>query len=233
MDLFYTNNMLAENYILSKDESKHCISVLRKKIKDKILITEGKGKIYSGEIIEIVNKQVRYKKLKVISNNHRKTKTHIAISPTKNRVRFEWFLEKATEIGIDYIYPLICENSERKKLNIERCQKILIAALKQSKSSILPKITDMITFEKFLNNTHPQTTYIAHCYNTQKRKFYSILQNQKKTKITVLIGPEGDFSKREVEYAKNLKIEAINISDNILRTETAALIACHTIQLTL
>ena len=130
MHLFYSKNILNEDYALSADESKHCISVLRKKINDKILITEGKGEIYSADITKIENDKVIYKNLKTLSIKNRKTKVHIAISPTKNRIRFEWFLEKATEIGIDEITPIICEKSERKKIKIERCNRILITAIK-------------------------------------------------------------------------------------------------------
>ena len=233
MDLFYSKNIASENYTLSPDESRHCISVLRKKVNDKILITEGEGYIYSAEILEIKKNRVIYKNLTPLPKKNRKVKVHIAIAPTKNRVRFEWFLEKATEIGVDYIHPVICENSERKTLNIERCQKVLIAAMKQSQSAILPKINNVIKFKDFLENLKNKYTYIAHCQNQEKIDFSDILNKDKPREIIVLIGPEGDFSKQEVNYSKKLGIKPINLCSNKLRTETAGIIACGTIEVIL
>ena len=159
MILFYSKNISEENCVLSETESKHCIFSLRKKINDTIFITEGKGEIYSGIISEIKNNRVLYKNLSIQETEKRKINIHVAIAPTKNKARFEWFLEKSTEIGIDNISPLICENSERKNINIERCEKILISAMKQSKSSILPKLNTLISFRKCIDRCKKKRVY--------------------------------------------------------------------------
>ena len=227
MDVFYSKNIKVENQTLSLDESKHCLLALRKKINDKILLTEGKGIMYSAIISSIKNKQVRYNQLEILSKEKRNPKIHIAIAPTKNRNRFEWFLEKSTEIGVDIISPLICQNSERKKINQKRCENILIAAMKQSKSSILPKLNTTILFQDFLK-TIEKNTYIAHCQTKKKLDFHAILVKNKNIKknITILIGPEGDFTMNEIINSEKLGIQSVNLSSKRLRTETAAIVAC-------
>lgn len=226
MHLFFSKNIKKEKHTLSKDESHHCIFSLRKKINETILLTEGKGIVYSANICSITNKQVEYNNLKIFSKKMHGPKIHIAIAPTKNKNRFEWFLEKATEIGINEISPIICKNSERKTINEERCEKILIAAMKQAQNSILPRINKLTPFSEFLKKINTYT-FIAHCHNTEKLDFKTILLEDKNTKeeITILIGPEGDFSKKEIISSENLGAQSINLSKNRLRTETAAIIA--------
>mgnify|MGYP001378959521 CR=1 FL=1 len=229
MNLFYTNNIL--NKTLSIDESKHCINSLRKNVNDEILITDGKGKIYTTKIIEINKNQVVYGKLNTQDIQNKKITLEIAIAPTKNRARFEWFLEKSTEIGVDAIYPIICQRSERKTINLKRCKKILIAAMKQSKNMILPKIHELTTFKEFIKTKH-EKTYIAHCHNTKKKVFKTVLKKENKNHIIrVLIGPEGDFSEEEITLAQKNGIESITLGKNRFRTETAAIVVCNTIQI--
>ena len=232
MQLFYVENLKITNQ-LSKEESNHCLSVLRKKNNDVIYVTDGNGIIYSTNIESIDNKIVKFNKLKVVFKSPKATKTHIAIALTKNRVRFEFFLEKVTEIGVDEITPLICANSERKKFNINRAKKIIISALKQSQNCKLPKVNNVTNYIDFLPKTL-KNTYIAHCYNQPKKELKSILQNHKKyDNFTVMIGPEGDFTKEEILLSGQFNIESVKLSDQRLRTETAGIVACHMMKLLL
>ena len=226
MNLFYSKNISNQ---LSKSESKHCLFSLRMNINDDIYITDGIGNIYKAKIQQIKNQIVMYGDLELISINKKKIRIHIAIAPTKNKTRFEWFLEKVTEIGVEQISPIICENSERKKINIDRCNKILIAAMKQSKNSILPTITPPVPFHDIIKKKH-QNTYIAHCHKENKEDFKNILLNQKSLDhITLFIGPEGDFSKKELNFAKKIGVIPVQLGSNILRTETAGIIGCSMI----
>ena len=230
MNLFYSDDLFNKDQILSIDESRHCLSSLRQNIGDKILITDGKGKIYSTQIKSIKNKQVVYSDLKLKASNNKNISIHIAIAPTKNKTRFEWFLEKATEIGIDTISPIICDNSERKNINQTRCDKVVISAMKQSKNCILPKINPLISFKEFIKK-NPKNTYIAHCYKSKKIDFQNIVTKKNIKDITIMIGPEGDFSKQEIELSDKMKYKALSLSQNRLRTETAGIFVCSMLQL--
>jgi len=229
MCLFYSENI--SNNELSLDESKHCILSLRKQVNDEILITEGKGVIYIAKIIKIKNHKVIYTCIGVLEKYVPKIQVNIIIAPPKNKVRFEWFLEKATELGVNSIYPIISEKSERKKINHSRCQKILIAAMKQSKNPILPRLNKLITFKKAIENSK-EKIYIAHCQNTNTRKFKNVLFNLKNIQeITLFIGPEGDFSEKEVNFAKQHGAIPVSLGKQILRTETAGIVGCSMINL--
>ena len=153
---------------------------------------------------------------------------HIAIAPTKNINRFEWFLEKATEIGIDEITPIICTNSERKIIKEIRCNKILISAMKQSLKYHLPKLNKTITLNNLLEKSIDEKKYIAHCKNGQKKNLKEINTTDK---ILILIGPEGDFSSEEIETALQNKFKAVSLGLSRLRSETAGIIATHTINI--
>jgi len=231
MYLFYTNSIKQNNYTLSVEESRHGLKSLRKKINNKIMITEGNGVIHSAFISGIQNQLIKYTLLKVVKKIERKTHIHLAIAPIKNRNRFEWFLEKVTEIGVDTISPLICDNSEKKNINKNRCEKIMIAAMKQSKNCILPTIHNPIDFQEFVSLCQ-KNTYLAHCYATDKKKLQDYLVCLKNAKnITLFIGPEGDFSKKEVNFAINNGIIPVELSKSILRTETAGVVGCNIINL--
>jgi len=155
--------------------------------------------------------------------------THIAVAPTKMNDRLEWFLEKATEIGIHEITPIICDHSERKVYKIDRAEKIIQAAMKQSLHYYLPKINEPISFSQFVKLNFEGQKFIAHCEETDKKSFKNEIKQ--KEKITILIGPEGDFSTKEINLAIANQFIPVTLGNTRLRTETAALVACHTIAL--
>jgi len=224
--IFYSPDIL-NNPTLPEQESQHCAKVLRLKDGDKIIVTDGTGFYYTCTLISSHPKHC----IVSIDNKQQIPKTwhfklHIAYSPTKNMDRNEWFIEKATEIGIDTLSLLKCRYSERKELKKERLNKIAISAMKQSKQAILPEIEEMMSFEDFIKRPFNGTKYIAHCYEELKR---TIPQTYKRgDNALILIGPEGDFSKDEVEKAIENNFIPVSLGDNRLRTETAALYACQT-----
>ena len=226
MQLFYTESK--ENcFTLNRDESKHAIKVLRKKEKDILNFTNGEGSLL---ITEILIADIKKTKVQVIKKENKLKKhkyyLHIAIAPTKKIDRFEWFLEKACEIGIDEITPIICSNSERKIIKKERCERILLSAMKQSLKFHKPKLNQAICITEFLRKKDDSAKYIAHCKEGKKIK----LKNQKiDSKNLILIGPEGDFSKGEIKLAMKNKFKAISLSNSRLRTETAGIVAVNTI----
>ena len=231
MTLFFVNKINVKNCILSNTESRHCLKVLRKKIGDKVYVTDGTGIIYVSKIIGVLKQLVQLGELKIFKKKTKKVITKIAIGIIKSNTRFNWFLEKATEIGISEITPLICENSEKKKVNITRAKKILISALKQSKNTNIPKLNDPMNFFDYINVNH-KNSIIAHCHNSDKLSFEECINEFKKSnEINILIGPEGDFSIKEIEESKRLKMKSIYLSKNILRTETAGIVSCQLLEL--
>lgn len=231
MHIFYTPdiNFSDSSYLLNEEESKHCSRVLRLKNGDQINLVDGKGGFYLAEIIEDHPKKT---KLSIVSKEKDFHKTdhylHIAVAPTKNIDRIEWFLEKATEIGIQEITPIICEHSERKEVKKERLEKIMVSAMKQSLKAYLPKLNDTQTFRNFIeNNKKTVNRYIAHCIPTEKREISDSFQ--KNQNYLILIGPEGDFSDKEVKIALENGFVPITLGKSRLRTETAALQACFEI----
>lgn len=231
MQLFYTPDINSDVYTLSKEESKHCIQVLRKKIGDIIYLVDGKGGFYKAILIGN-NPKSCHLKIDKVERNYGKSDLHIhiAIAPTKMNERFEWFLEKSTEIGINEITPILCEHSERKILKLERMNKILVAAMKRSNQAYLPKLNAAISFDSFVNNNTVEERYIAHCIeNDKKKQLNEVIK--KGTNTLVLIGPEGDFSQKEIDFALKHGFSAVSLGKNRLRTETAAIVSCHTINL--
>lgn len=230
MHFFYTQHVNADIYELTKEESKHCCMVLRKKQGDAIYLVDGKGTFFVTEILDDNPKKTSVKIIEKVKNyKKRNYNLHLAIAPTKNISRFEWFLEKATEIGIDEITPIISNRSERKHLNLERMNKILISAMKQSLKAHLPKINKCIKFKDFIAKCNCQRKLIAHCGETVKTPL------QKKIKINenscILIGPEGDFTKEEVELAKQNRFDFVSLGENRLRTETAGIYSCSIVNM--
>lgn len=225
MKVFYTPEIKdAKSYILPEDESKHAIKVLRLTIGDKITLVDGKGFFYHTEISNIVGKKCEVSILQKEAQEQSPNQLHIAIAPTKNNDRMEWFIEKVTEIGIAEITPLICDNSERKVIKTERLEKRAISAMKQSLKAHLPKINDAISFKEFINSTDTENAFIAHCYNGNEKHLKDSFKAN--NDCTVLIGPEGDFSEAEVGLALNNNIKAVSLGKSRLRTETAGLYAC-------
>ena len=230
MQLFYNKNInsTTEQFTFDKTESRHIVRVLRKKEEDKILITNGLGELFTSEIIIANDKRCLVK----ITNIEAKPKSwnyylHIAIAPTKLNDRFEWFLEKATEIGIDEITPIICDHSERKVLKLDRMEKIVHSAAKQSLKFNFPKLNEPITFKEFLNLNQNGQLFIAHCEETDKKSLKSQLKPSLNT--TILIGPEGDFSTKEIEQSLKHKFIAVSLGESRLRTETAGVVAAHSV----
>lgn len=229
MQLFYNPDIdqTTTEFSFDKEESRHIIKVLRKNIGDILKITNGKGWLFDAEII---SNNIKSCSVKIIESSKQKQKTyslHLAVAPTKMNDRYEWFLEKATEIGIDEITPVICDHSERKVIKKERFEKILQSAMKQSLNCYLPKLNDAIVFQNFIDNKFVGNLFIAHCGVNDKK----LLKNQLKPKqsVTILIGPEGDFSVKEIETALDNNFIPVTLGDTRLRTETAAIVACHSV----
>ncbi|MFC2109929.1 16S rRNA (uracil(1498)-N(3))-methyltransferase [Bacteroidota bacterium] len=230
MQLFFNSTLSSDNkeFKFDKTESKHIVRVLRKKEGDSLAITNGKGFLFTAEILVANDKNCLVK----IVNVEEKPKSwnyhlHIAIAPTKLNDRMEWFLEKATEIGIDEITPIICHHSERKIVKLERFEKIILSAMKQSLKFHLPKINEAVTFKQFLAQKQQGELFIAHCEEQEKKSFKNEISPN--TDITILIGPEGDFSSKEIELAIDKNFQPVSLGESRLRTETAALVACHSV----
>ena len=236
MQLFYNKDIKEKNtlFTFNKEESKHIIKVLRKQENDTIFITNGKGFLFTSIITNANEKkcQVTIKSFQK-KNNSLPYKLNIAIAPTKNIQRLEWFLEKATEIGITEITPLICNHSERKVIKKERLEKVIISAMKQSLKYVLPKLNDITSFSEFIKNNKAKNSFIAHCINSNKNNLKHLLSktlNQtNKPNVTILIGPEGDFTPNEINLALQNNFKALSLGNSRLRTETAGIVAASNI----
>ncbi|MFV0248697.1 MAG: 16S rRNA (uracil(1498)-N(3))-methyltransferase [Tenacibaculum sp.] len=226
MQLFFNSNLNEQSSVISfsNEESKHIISVLRKKEKDILHITNGDNFLFKAKIISASPKICSAKIITCEKiNSNKNYYLHIAIAPTKSAERFEWFIEKATEIGIDEITPIICKNSERKTIRPERLIKIMQVAIKQSLQFKLPKLNKTLSFFEFINqHFQGQQLFIAHCKNPTKTLKNEIQLN---ASYTLLIGPEGDFSEEEITKSANNNFKPITLSNNRLRTETAGITA--------
>lgn len=227
MHLFYTPDITPNTaaYFLNEEESKHCVRVLRLSAGDKINLIDGKGNFYTAAITDAHPKHVILQIISVIAEyGKRNHYLHIAIAPTKNIERLEWFLEKATEIGIDEISLIITHHSERKEAKTERLNKIITSAVKQSLKAYHPILHEAISFSKFLDMPFAGQKFIAHCADGEKLN----LRNEIALNghYLILIGPEGDFSGKEIADALQNGYKAITLGTSRLRTETAALEAC-------
>ncbi|MEI6455077.1 MAG: 16S rRNA (uracil(1498)-N(3))-methyltransferase [bacterium] len=230
MPLFYTPYITGSLHELDEEESRHCIRVLRLNKGDVVHLTDGKGHLFECRIDAPDQKKCRLTIDKELPGSDSKGwHLHVAIAPTKNHERFEWFLEKATEIGIDEITPLICEHSERREVKHARFEKLIISAMKQSRRIILPKMNQPVQFSELVQKYFSGVRYIAYC-GTGREAGLSIVYKHGKD-VLILIGPEGDFSAKEVEVAKENGFMPVNLGSSRLRTETAGIVACHTINL--
>jgi len=231
MHLFYTPgiNSINKEFLLNEEESKHCINVLRLTTGSEIKLVDGIGGLYTAKI-SVANPKKTLLLITEYQHNFQKRNhyLHIAVAPTKNIDRFEWFLEKATEIGIDEITPLICNRSERKEIKVDRLNKIIISAAKQSYKAFLPKLNDAVDFGRFLtSHSFNGQKFIAHCEDGLKTNLASeILINGS---YLILIGPEGDFTPAEIRDSEQSGFFAISLGESRLRTETAALEVCFEI----
>jgi 16S rRNA (uracil1498-N3)-methyltransferase len=229
MQLFYSSsiNESSTSFVFDKEESKHIIKVLRKKDGDVLYVTNGEGYLFKTEITLASDSKCNVVILsfeKIAPSAH---PLHLVVAPTKMNDRYEWFLEKATEIGIQEITPIICDRSERKIINKERFEKIILTAMKQCNQFFLPKLNNAITLKEFLKQEHDGNLLIAHCEESDKKSLKSVLQVN--TKTTILIGPEGDFSEKEIQLAVANNFIPVTLGNTRLRTETAAVVACHSV----
>ena len=229
MHIFYTPDIATDFYTLSEEESKHCTRVLRLQQGSTVYLVDGNGGLYTAIIqdanqkkcqLQIIDKQIEYGKLPFVS--------HIAVAPTKNLDRMEWFVEKAVEVGVSEITFLLCDHSERRQLRLDRLEKIAVSAMKQSKKGYLPLLNELTPFHRFIQKSIPEQTFIAHLEEEATksiREYYKLGQPH-----CILIGPEGDFSKEEIQAAYDIGIRPVTLGNSRLRTETAALMACHSLQ---
>jgi len=232
MQLFY-NPDISENdnqVIFQKDESRHIVKVLRKTEGDELSITNGTGMLFKAQIIQADIKQCIASISSFESQPAPPYYLHMIVAPTKMNDRYEWFLEKAMEIGVHEITPVICDHSERKIVKLERYQRVLLSAMKQSLHMHFPKLNDPVSFSELMQTEMPGMRLIAHCEDDEKKPY---LQNKLKANstINILIGPEGDFSPNEIKTAMKENWQQISLGESRLRTETAAIAACHTVAL--
>lgn len=229
MNIFYSPNISTTPF-LPEEESLHCIKVLRLNKGDLIHIIDGVGGFFVAKIVEPHPKKTKVEIIKVEKDfNKIGYNLHLAVAPTKNIDRFEWFLEKVTEIGVAQITPLICRYSERKVVKLDRLEKIIISAAKQSIKPTMPIINELMPFADFITNNSDSMAqkFIAHCYDITKTPL--LKSCNKGEDVVVLIGPEGDFSIEEVDLALNNGFKSVSLGNSRLRTETAGVVACHTI----
>ncbi|MDO5665684.1 MAG: 16S rRNA (uracil(1498)-N(3))-methyltransferase [Bacteroidia bacterium] len=227
--IFYATD-IKQTQQLPEQESQHCVKVLRMKEGDKLTVTDGKGFFYNCTLVQAHPKHCMVSIDEEISQPKSwNFNLQIAFAPTKNIDRIEWFAEKTTEIGIDRFSPLLCRFSERKELKTERLEKIIVSAMKQSQQAVIPIIDETIPFNRFVQQPFNGRKFIAHCYASEKT---SLTQTYRKGEnALILIGPEGDFSEEEIQKALNSGFEPVSLGENRLRTETACLVACHTIHI--
>lgn len=229
MQFFYDPvlNPDSKECTLGKEESNHLLRVLRKKVGDQVQITNGRGSLFEAEIAVPSLQQCKL----TIINHERAVQPmhhlHLVVAPTKSADRFEWFLEKATEIGIDEITPILCDHSERKVIKKHRLEKVIQSAMKQSLRPFLPKLNELVHFKDFINKEFQGLRFIAHCQEGEKVELKRRLAPDKD--IIILIGPEGDFSETEIDQAMAIGFVPASLSEYRLRTETAALVACSTV----
>ncbi len=226
MILFFVSDISTSKCTLEEDEFQHCCKVLRNKVDDTVFITDGQGVFAQARIVK-VNK--RNADLEVLSKETKTASSFIkvlCVAPPKNRSRWEWLLEKSVEIGVDVIIPMTTGNSERVKLNIERSQKIMRSAALQSKRIIHPSISEITSFDKIISNSEYSNYLKLIAHFKEENEHIIQVSKEGKNKI-ILVGPEGDFRPEEIEKALTENFKLVNISQNRLRTETAALVCVN------
>ena len=230
MQLFYnpTISDASDFFSFDKEESKHIIKVLRKKDTDILFVTNGLGFLFETEITLASDTKCTVKIISVQQPIAPKYHLHLAVAPTKMNDRYEWFLEKATELGISEITPIICDHSERKQIKTDRFDKIIQSALKQSNQFYLPKLNEPIAFKDFMKLKNNGLQLIAHCEETNKKSLKDVIKPNENA--TILIGPEGDFSEKEIQLAIENNYIPVSLGNTRLRTETAAIVACHSVR---
>ncbi|MFC0779008.1 16S rRNA (uracil(1498)-N(3))-methyltransferase [Flavobacterium sp. HJSW_4] len=229
MQLFFNPNIdeTTESFSFDKEESRHIIKVLRKKDSDILHVTNGFGLLFETQITLASDNKCIVEVLSITNAEKPKFHLHLAVAPTKMNDRFEWFLEKATEIGIQEITPIFCDRSERKVINKDRFEKIILSAMKQCNETFLPKLNEAISFKDFIKQQQNGLQLIAHCEETDKKSLKEVLKPNED--VTILIGPEGDFSEKEIALALENNYKPVTLGNTRLRTETAAIVACHSV----
>ncbi len=229
MQLFYFKDLNRDttSFAFDKEESKHIIKVMRKKEGDILFVTNGLGFLFKTEIALASDSKCTVKIISFEQQKASKFQLHLAVAPTKMNERYEWFVEKATEMGIHEITPIICDHSERKVIKSERFDKIILSAMKQSNQYFLPKFNDPISLKEFLKKEISGQKFIAHCEDSDRKSLKNELQPNQD--VTLLIGPEGDFSVKEIQMALENKYIPVTLGATRLRTETAAIAACHSV----
>lgn len=227
MIIFYAPD-IATNPELNEEQSGHAVRVLRHKEGDDLVIVDGAGNFHYAHIINAHPKHCAVEVDKVVPENHWEYYVELGVAPTKNLDRIEWFIEKATEMGIDRVVPLKCRFSERKELKTERIRKIAISAMKQSLKATLPAIEEMTDIKQYIKEPFDGQKFIAHCIKESERKLLSkeIIPGGK---VRMLIGPEGDFSEEEIQLAIDNGYIPVSLGEQRLRTETAAVASVHTV----
>ena len=229
MQLFYNPDIddTTHNFSFDREESKHIIKVLRKKDGDILFVTNGLGFLFKTEITLASDTKCTVKIVSSEKSEIPKYKLHLAVAPTKMNDRYEWFLEKVTELGITEITPIICDHSERKQIKTDRFDKIIQSAMKQSNQHHLPKLNEPVAFKDFIKIKNDGLQLIAHCEETGRQSLKSVLKPNEN--VTLLIGPEGDFSEKEINLALENNYIPVTLGNTRLRTETAAVVACHSV----
>ncbi len=226
VQLFYAPDFTPDQPILPDEEARHALKVLRLELGSLIHITDGKGNLYVTKIVSSDLKKPRFQVQQTQSEmGKRDYKIHMAVAPTKNPDRTEWLVEKCVELGVDVISFIQCDRSERKHFKTDRLEKIAVSAMKQSLKMYLPEIRDMISFDKFVTNQTAEQKFIGYLDN--EKKYYLSELAKPGLSYCMLIGPEGDFSPKEVELALLHGFQPVSLGESRLRTETAAMAACH------
>lgn len=223
MQLFFDQHIIEGEYLLPETESKHLIRVLRKSVSDEVKFTDGRGALYNVVITDIQGKKCTSKVTLLEKMPQLSPRLIMAVAPTKSTDRMEWFLEKAVELGVSEIIPIHSFHSERVKVKMERWERILVAAMKQSLHYHLPKLHELTKFNDLINSILPDNRLLAHCRETERSSLKDLLLPGQDTVIA--IGPEGDFSVEEITKAENQGWKSTDLGDRRLRTETAALSA--------
>lgn len=228
MNYFYSNNIIDKEIILDEQEMIHCVKVLRNKVGDNICVVDGMGSIFFAEITKIdINKcYLRILDSKKTKNNNN---VQLIISPTKNHKRIEWMIEKIVEIGVERVTFMICKNSIRDSINLDRLNKIALSAMKQTQNTFLTKIDDCVPFQKAIDSVLSKERYIAHLNKIDIPHLSSVLKNDKNR--CILIGPEGDFTDDEVCYALKNNFIEVSLGSSRLRTETAGMVSATILNL--
>ncbi|NNL83154.1 MAG: 16S rRNA (uracil(1498)-N(3))-methyltransferase [Winogradskyella sp.] len=229
MQVFYNPHINHESVDVDfdKEESRHITKVLRKNTGDLIEITNGKGYLFTAELTFTSPSKCQATIKSHTYYDKRSYHLHMVVAPTKMNDRFEWFLEKATEIGVDEITPILCENSERRVIKHNRFERIIQSAMKQSLNFHKPILNPLTTFSEFIESPIKRSKFIAHCEDLEKTSLKDCISAN--GDYTILIGPEGDFSVKEIEMALQRDYKPVTLGESRLRTETAAIVACHSI----